>query len=269
MKIFYHQKLYSIGLKKEYLPERLSTSLFKKHGIVDDNGNGFALYKSDYLILRNYLIDKTNKTTSTASKEEFIDALVKTKVKIITYFKPENCVTHQLDIALFNKTGVLANKAGINALKDGHQNCLVFYQGKIYLHPKIRSNPESLPSHPHVPGLVGLSHTSYTRGDRAPFVGSFTHDGENWLLENTTGHYGTRATQLRKFVEFLNSMEMDLSSIKVKCWIPKDPSNPKDDEEDYHILIEDALSFLKRTNDSLSSTNEKKSKTLIPQIMMV
>ena len=131
--------------------------------------------------------------------------------------------------------------------KEGHQNCVVMVNDKygkqhIYAHPKVRS----------VPGdVVGVSHSSLSQGNKVQFAGSFVHTTDKgWVIENTTGHFGTRPANMILFLETLKKQQHDLSQLTVKLWVPKDVKHPGVEEKDYTIHYENALTFLERTQKS-------------------
>lgn len=121
--------------------------------------------------------------------------------------------------------------------------------GSIYAHPKVRPNMKE--------NLLGVNHSSLSTGKGTLFAGSLIHHPEKgWIVENTTGHYGTRATQMRQFLMRLQDKKFPIHDLRVKLWISKNPSNPSAEESDYDILEENALTFLQRTSASIRKMDD-------------
>lgn len=240
------------NLKSSYLPESFSAKLFQHFGIEDKHGNTFALYKDDYLRLCHHLAEKSQRL-ATIDKARFLEALIEIKAKLIVYLSAKQLPYFQLDIERFNKEQLIVNRAGTLAQPAEHQNCLVLYKGKFYMHPKVRSQPEAAPSHASLGlmGMIGLSHSSFGKSDDISFAGSFLHDGKGWILENTSGHYGTPAFNLVLALEELQKQGLELANLRVKTWYPRTPSTDSSDNADYIIRLEPATVFLHRTQQSL------------------
>ena len=104
-------------------------------------------------------------------------------------------------------------------------------------------------------GLIGVSHSSLASG-RVQFAGSITHtEARGWVIDNCTGHYATRAYQLRVFLEKLDELGVPLEQMTVRITVSKTgrPS-PTDTDLDYDFTYENARTFLDRVHSSLHAT---------------
>jgi hypothetical protein len=253
-RLFFTQKIHKIHLQPGYLPESFS---FRILGLKDTNNNNYALYKSDFLPFSKYLRENNLVIDELTSAEilELISSFNQQQsspqhhLKLIKYFSPDYLSRFLLDPerSSFGQESALITVSSLELMKGGHQNCTVMHKdGSIYVHPKIRGGSS--------PDQFGVNHTSLAPpdGSAIAFAGSFVHTVDNgWILENTTGHYGSRATQMRNFVAKLKEIEFDLSPLTIKLWIPKNPKNPSDKEEDYTIIKENADEFLERTSRNM------------------
>jgi hypothetical protein len=254
-KLFFTQKPQNILLKPEYLPESFSLRILR---LMDADNNYYAMYKSDFLIFSKYLREQhlvINELT-TAELVDLIDTFNQSpptfpqnQLRFIKYFSPEYLSQLVLDPAhsSFTRDGIISTVSGLSLIKNGHQNCIVMHQdGSIYVHPKIRGGSSLNHWGVNHPSLAPLN------GSPIAFAGSFVHTSETgWVLENTTGHYGTRATQMRHFVAKLKEMGCDLASLTIKLWIPNNPKNPGDKEINYTLIKENAELFLKQVSKNL------------------
>lgn len=194
-------------------------------------------------------------------------------MQVVRYFSGENLEKYALDVKATNKNKNFVTQGKIEALKKGHQNCVVMLQnGAIYFVPKVRSVAGDIKPYILVEGkdiksssdtssaLLGANHSSLSNGSMVSFAGSFVFDEKQntWTIENTTGHYGTRVTQVRAFLQKLEDKGLDISPFSVKFWVPKDPKNPGLLESDYDISIENAKEFLDRTNLTISTLGMSK-----------
>jgi hypothetical protein len=289
-RFFSQQKLHSIGLKAHYLPESLSARLLN---IRDLDGNILALYELDYKKLAFYLENEKKLTISTATLSQLLDAIEEAKVKVIKYFSPKNLLAFELDAKTtdFGHIGDVSTQGGIDLKKEGHQNCVVMIADDkygaphIYTHPKVRSIPGAIVT-TVIPeeekketkeekketkeekketstrgsekkeGLVGISHSSLSGGKVVSFAGSFIHiEKMGWVIENTTGHYGTRVSNMGLFLQTLQDKGCDISDLTIKLWIAKNPKKPGVEEKDYTIKYENAIDFLNRTQKSKDQIN--------------
>src|SRR5574338_145456 len=131
------QKLHAISLNKRYWPESFSVSFLN---MTDKVGNPLALFESDYTKFQRYLsVNKVDDFTHLSRTEKFMH-LARANVRIIRYYADTSLHQHELDIthSRFTSDGEIISCSGIPLKKNGHQNCVVFNQGKIYIHPKIR-----------------------------------------------------------------------------------------------------------------------------------
>lgn len=257
--IFSHQRLFQCGLKPGYLPESFSAKCFLFHGVVDRQGNSLAMYCSDYLKFKTFIKETYGHVDYTRlQKQQFIEAIAGSKIKVTVYFKESELSRYKIDARSFNK-GVMKDTSGNKLALDAWQNCLVMMNDNIYVHPKVRAKAGDISADlvgsadDRKYSNIGISHSSFTHGNKVEFAGSLCFDSKRgWIIENTTGHYGTRATQMRKFLERLHQKKMDISQLTVKLWIPIDPKNPGIDEKDYTILYENAQEFLIRTHAAIN-----------------
>lgn len=263
---FKSQRLHQQGLVARYLPELVSVKLIN---LKDNQGNPLTLYESDYLklcaVLKQKKISAENFTH--LDPVEKIKLLSEAKVKIIRYYS-EACLSNYELSAVnsnFSKEGNIVTVNGTMLLKKGHQNCVVLQDGHIYAHPKVRSIVGDISeevgefkldttgtTQPH--GRIGVSHSSLANMKKTQFSGSFVYNEEHgWIIENTTGHYATKAYQIRNFLAALKNKGFDISLLVVKTWIPKNPSltPPSPNEADYITTHENAKKFLDRVTSSL------------------
>ena len=266
------QRLHDLRLMPLYLPETLSIDVLK---LEDRDGNKLALYQSDYNKLSNYLKKIPNPvsidTFSKLPPKQKLEILDNAKVKIIKYFPPENLENCILDLGRsdFSSTGDIFNSAGVKLAKHSHQNCVVMSNNHIYIHPKVRSvlgsvieeisSEKDLISTPQTKGLVGISHSSLSNNQRVQFAGSFVHDDKKgWVIDNRTGHYSTRAYQLRIFLDQLAKAGVPLELITVRGCVSKTGKTaPTDTDADYDDLYENARHYLDRVNASLESSTKR------------
>ena len=253
MKFRPQQRLHNISLNKNYWPEKYSVSLLH---LNDYFGNKLSVFESDYNKLKAYIIKNRIDFDKLHGDEEKIKIITAAQLKIIAYFSQENLHKYELDVlsSSFAMEGNIVSRSGITLRKEGWQNCVVWHDNKIYIHPKVRATPADLEAGetPQM-GVIGVSHSSFSQGKDVAFAGSFLHDQTHgWILENTTGHYGSRAYQLIQFLEFLNKQGLDLTYLTVKTWVPIQPhlKPPSPQESDYDISYENAAVLLQRVHNS-------------------
>ncbi len=244
-----HQFFGSCHLKPEYLPEAVSLTLLNKFNIFDKNGNSLALYKDDYLILR----DRIRSLYKIAPMDlqdpaQLMSLISELQLKIIRYYSLKNLSLLQLDIDYFNQFDEMRTLNGIFAIKGNHQNCVVLRDGNIYMHPKVRSNPQLLEDG------YGVSHTSLG-GTQAVCPCSLRYDNHRWILENTTGHFGTRITQMRFILKVMSDKGLDLERLTLQLWVPRDYKSL--DLAGYEIFEENALYFMERMEKMTQFTPKK------------
>ncbi len=263
------QKLHDLRLMPLYLPETLSLTLIK---LEDREGNKLALYQSDYKKLREYL--KT--LSATFSMEDFhalpleskLEILENAQVKVIKYFSPSNLTQCELNVVNsdFSTSGQIVTSNGLALTKHGHQNCVVMQNDQIYIHPKVRSTlgglassvmPEDDIAFPpgNTQGLIGVSHSSLASG-RVQFAGSIMHtEKHGWVIDNRTGHYATRAYQLRIFLDKLDELGVPLEQMTVLTCVSKTGRvSPTDTDDSYDLNYENARTFLDRVHSSLNAS---------------
>ena len=250
---FFTQKIHKIHFKPEYLPESLSIRILN---LIDADNNYYALYKSDFLSFSKYL-EEQHLVINELTTVEILDLInifnllqlsPADHLGLIKYFSPYSLLRFLLDAksSSFAQDGTLITESGFPLTKKGHQNCIVMHEdGSIYVHPKIKANS--------VLKQFGVNHSSLAPLDSAiAFAGSFVHTAETgWILENTSGHYATRAVQMRHFVARLKELGFDLNPLTIKLWIPNDPKNHGDKKNDYTIIKENAEEFLERTSSNM------------------
>ena len=243
-------------LKVSYWGELSGTDL----GLRDQSGNLLTFYKADYekfiKIIKKMGLDPlqlAQETLIQIVKEHNKEALPANQIQMVTYFSPDAVKNFELAplVSDFSKEGRIVTQNGTALKKEGHQNCLVMlHDGSIYTHPKVRANMQA--------DVMGINHSSLTQGKKTIFAGSLVHDAQKgWVIENTTGHYGTRATQMRQFLVNLQQKMVPIEELTVKLWIPKDPSNPGIAESEYNIIEENASDFLKRTSSSIKKIDDE------------
>lgn len=244
---FFTQRLGKLHLEKDYLPESYS---IQKLRLRDPNGNFYALYYTQFILFANYLktknldIDQTDTTTILEAIETFSKQQPsEIPTQLILYYSTENLAQFLLDISHSSFDKDIISISGKTLKKNGIQNCVVMHQdGSIYIHPKIRGNLGK--------PLFSVSHSSLAPADGSAlaFAGSFIHTQEKgWTLENNSGHYAPRVTQIRPFLEKLNELGLDLTHLTVKFWI----LNPEGSRKKYIIMEENAQEFLDRSNANM------------------
>ncbi len=246
-RFFKAQKLQNIGLKQDYISEARSYKVFQALEL-SVGGQAVALYHSDYLTLLSSVGGEEQLTRLSAG--QVLSLINKQQLRLIRYFSPEALNSLELDILAFNEREIFKTISGVTALVEA-QNCLVMIDNKIYMHPKVRPNPKKR--------LLGVSHSSLSCGAKVQFAGSFSFDTTKrcWVLENTTGHYGTWAIQMRHFVNILAKKGMDLSALTIKLWVPNDCNKLSADEHDFHIHYENAECFAARVNHNREALESK------------
>lgn len=249
------QKLQNIPIKTTYLPELSGLRL----NLKDADGNNLTLYKSDYLKLCD-ILKTQGKLIKTMSPEDLmreITAINSTmenahqQIQVIKYFTPQTLQQYKLDNSSSFAPESAPFTAGTVLKRAGHQNCVVMDKhNHIFMHPKVRPVMAR--------NEFGVNHSSLALQKTVAFAGSFIHsEDKGWVIENTTGHYGTYVIQMRNFLEQLQKTGVkDFDKITVKLWIPL-KSEPGVDEADYDIRYENATDFLHRTSQSFSKITEQ------------
>lgn len=242
-------------LKGDYWGELFGVQL----SLRDTQGNLLTFYKSEFEKLTK-LIQDLKLDISSLSPQELIQIINShnqkasrhDEIQMIKYFSKQNLKDFELspETSDFSKPGTISTRNGTQLEKRGHQNCLVMlHNGSIYAHPKVRPNMKE--------EILGVNHSSLSSGKGTLFAGSLIHHPEKgWIVENTTGHYGTRATQMRQFLMKLQDKKFPIHDLRVKLWISKNPANPSAEESDYDILEENALTFLQRTSASIRKMDD-------------
>jgi hypothetical protein len=158
------------------------------------------------------------------------------EIELVKYLGKEYLNQCRIEVGSnFAPESIVRDFSGKPLKKNGHQNCIVLINNEIYVHPKIRAKIAD--------DVIGVNHSSLANGQMVAFAGSLVHtDKHGWVLENTSGHYGTRVTQIRNFLEKL-SAKTNLADLKVKLKLSEEEK--KDEGEDEQL--EDAAHFLKRT----------------------
>ncbi len=262
MKTLLHQQsLFKQRLHKRYYLELVALYLLN---MADRQGNPLTLYQSDYTIFITYLKNEGITQFSQLGLLEKLNHLERAKVRLIRYFTPENVKNYELDIKSTSESlsSDIFNKGGTALCKDGEQNCVVLFDGHIYIHPKIRAFPGSVHQE-LIPtltndseskkGSIGIYHSSFSRGHQVTFAGSMVFDKElGWLLENTSGHYFPAAYQIKPLLIALQKEGMDLSKFLVRLWTLKKPGTiaPDFNETYFDVHLENAADYLKRMEHS-------------------
>lgn len=247
------QKLHSQPMKVDYWSELYGLQL----GLKDASGNALTFYKSDYdNFIKIIQLKKLslNGLSQDAVLQVILDYNKQTpkgsEIQMIKYFSPDNLQQFNLSLKKsdFSTDGHIVTQNGSELRKKGHQNCLIMlHDGSIYVHPKVPANIEA--------NVMGINHSSLAKGQNVAFAGSFIHDDKDgWIIENTTGHYGTRATQMRGALLNLVKQGFSIENLTVKLWI----RNPE--SKTYETFTENAAVFLNRTSQSveaLSTSDDK------------
>ncbi len=156
----------------------------------------------------------------------------------------------------------ILSSSGAALLKEGQQNCVVLYNNHIYIHPKVRCVmgevkeevlPGLNPAESGIKGRIGINHSSLSHGRQVCFAGSIVQASSNsWIIENTSGHYITRAFQIKALLNALKERGMDLSKLMVKLWISNNPKIilPVLSESDFTVLLENAEEYMNRMSNS-------------------
>jgi len=258
---FRQQRLHSINMQLHQLPESLSKKLLN---IKDMDGNNLALYESDYNIVMCYL-KKHQLNSATLSRLEMLKIIKETEVKVVKYFSSENLKKLKLDVnkSHFNCDGNIVTVLGMPLEKDEVQNCVVMLNdtdSSIYIHPKTRSVSGDIKNAvfsnkiEERDGLIGVNHSSLSEGKRVKFAGSFIHTRKyGWMLDNTSGHYGTYCYQIPFFLKTLQEKGCDIKDLTVKLCIVNDAKQHTRAKKNYIIRYENALELLDRVNKSKES----------------
>lgn len=250
---FFTQVLGKLHLNRNYLPESFSIHQLR---LMDPHGNYYGLYFTQYILLSQFLKQKNIDIDSLTTKQLWsvlasLNEQQKThKISLQLYFCSSYLSQFLLDNKLtsFETHDALISVGGKVLEKNGVQNCVVMHQdGSIYIHPKVRGDLAT--------NISGVSHASLAPmdGSAIAFAGSFIHSEEHgWILENTSGHYGPRITQLRSFVKKLHEQGLDIKPLTVRFWIP----NTKSGEKSYTTMEENAWTFLERTSKNIMALDE-------------
>ena len=242
------QRLHSQPMKIDYWSELYGLQL----GLKDSAGNALTFYKSDYDKFIK-IIQLKKLSLKDLSQDEVLKIILDynrqtpkaNEIQLIKYFSPENLKQFNLSLKKsdFSKDGNIVTQNGSELKKEGHQNCLIMlHNGSIYVHPKVPANIKE--------NVIGINHSSLAKGQSVAFAGSFTHDDKDgWILENTTGHYGTRATQIRGALLNLVQQGFSIENLSVKLWI----HNPESKHSKYETFTENAAVFLNRTSQSVAA----------------
>lgn len=274
---FFKQQLGKIPLKIGYWPEAGALNL----GIKDKEGNTITLYRGDYINLIKKLEEekglKLEEDPKHPGRKESYNVAVKRYVEenaldfegfkdlvkelnakrgpkeydmqLIKYLSKESLSERQIQAGSnFAPDGGPTDVAGRPLEKGKHQNCVVMLGKDIYIHPKVRANIGK--------DILGVNHSSLAGRQMVSFAGSFVHDAQHgWVIENTTGHYGTRFTQMRNFLEQLES-KTNIEDLTVKFYI-LNPGAKGEKEEDYTIIYKKAADFLKQSEKSFKAMADK------------
>ena len=256
---FKQQSLFRLQLNKRYYLELTSGNFIK---LNDAEGNPLTLYESDYNKLHAYLKSNAINHFSELSTLDKLIHLEKAKVRVTRYFTDDHLQQYELNIkaSMENKLTDIISQNGMKLTKGGHQNCVVVYQNHVYMHPKIRCVTGDIshevlkePAENKQPGTIGVSHSSLCHGRQVSFAGSFVYDDKKgWTVENTSGHYITRAYQVKELLNNFDKNGLDLSKLTIKFYIPNNPTVIPTvlSDSDYHIIYENAADYLNRMQNS-------------------
>lgn len=259
--LFHQQSLFKQRLHKRYYFELVALYLLK---MTDALGNPLTLYQSDYAIFISYLKKQGISGFSQLGAQEKLNHIEKAQVRLMRYFSAENLKNYELNVksTIESLSFEIINRGGTALCKDGEQNCVVLFGGRIYIHPKIRAIPgplhhEVMPDLAKDPtiknGTIGVYHSSFSRGLQVSFAGSMVFDKNlGWILENTSGHYFPAAYQIKPLLIALQKQGMDLSKFMVRLWTLKKPGTiaPDFNESYFDVHIENAAEYIRRMEHS-------------------
>lgn len=261
--LFHQQSLFKQRLHKRYYFELVSLHLLN---MTDSQGNPLTLYQSDYSILIAYLKNKGITDFTQLGTLEKLIHIERAQVKLIRYCSPENLKNYELDVrsSIVSPSSDIFSREGTALCKDGQQNCVVLFDGHIYIHPKIRALPgpvyhEVIPDLVRDPnmknGAIGVYHSSFSRGHQVSFAGSLVFEKDfGWILDNTSGHYIPSAYQIKPLLIALQEQGMDLSKLTIRLWTIKKPGTiaPDFNESYFDVHIENAAEYMMRMEHSQS-----------------
>ncbi|HAT7071674.1 TPA: hypothetical protein JAN90_02590 [Legionella pneumophila] len=259
--LFHQQSLFKQRLHKRYYFELVALYLLK---MTDALGNPLTLYQSDYTILITYLKNQGISDFSQLGTLEKLNHIERAQVRLTRFFSSQNLKDYELDVKSTTESSLsqIINKGGTALCKDGEQNCVVLFEGHVYIHPKIRALPgrvyhEVMPDLAKDPtikkGAIGVYHSSFSQGQQVSFAGSIVFDKNlGWILENTSGHYFPSAYQIKPLLIALQEQGMDLSKLTIRLWTLKKPGTiaPDFNESYFDVLIENAAEYMKRMEHS-------------------
>jgi hypothetical protein len=211
-----------IPLRGGYCGEISSLSF----GLKDDSGNALVVYRKGYA----KLTDAVKKILSSADVgvREKLNILQAYKLSLIRYFSKENIGQYQVQ----NMDSI----DSIPGIRDGgKQNCVVVNDSLVYVIPKVYPSPI----------MIGVNHSSLCYGRSVTFAGSLVKREDRWVLNNMTGHYGTRASKLSAALAAFIRNNISIDNLDIEHWILIDSTDLYDDAS-YHIETVPAPVLLKR-----------------------
>jgi hypothetical protein len=253
---FFRQNLHAICLNPAYYPELQG---MKELHLQDRETNYYTLYHSGYRRFKDYLhqmnLDpgnlRTNEILELMNRFNQAQPSENTRLKLILLMNARN---RENFLISQQKTSFLSDAepvtvGGLKLQKGGVRNCIVMHQdGSIYIRPKIIGDLAS--------NRIGVSHSSLAplNGEPVAFAGCFVHTREKgWMLENVSGHYGTRATQMRYFVQQLSESGIDIQPLTLIFHI----RNHRSAAQKFTIIEENAQLFLARYAKSQAAIAEQ------------
>ncbi len=228
MSVFGIRMLSKLPLKPGYIGEVFSLRM----QIRDEEGDMIAVYKDGYFRLTPDLLEAVSLAPSDQRK---IEILKESGFNVVKYFNPQNKERYRV-------SNVQSIDAIPGIIPDGVQNCVVVNRGKVYVHPKVKSQPS----------ITGVNHSSLSRGQGVDFAGSLVKRGARWVLNNTTGHYGTRPSKIVVCLRAFIANRIPIEDLDLEHWILMDASRP-DDESSYQIEVVSAVELLERMNRLLTT----------------
>ncbi len=213
--------LNKLPLKTGYTGE-LSSLRMK---LRDKDGDIIAIYKDGY----HRLSDELKMALSLErSNERKIRILKDSGFNVVKYFHPINLQNYRV-------TNIQSIDQIPGIKPDETQNCVVVNGGNVYVHPKVKSAPST----------TGVNHSSLSFGRGVDFAGSLVKRNDRWVLNNTTGHYGTRPSKIIACLQAFIKNKISIENLDVEHWILIDASKP-DDNASYQIETLPAVTLLAR-----------------------
>ena len=209
-------------LKNNYIGEISSLQL----GLQDEDGNALAVYKDGY---RHLSVEIRQALSQEIGLQRKIEILKESDFNVVKYFNRENLQNYKVENiqSIDQIPGIMPT--------NGLQNCVVVNEGNVYVHPKIKSEHS----------VIGINHSSLSFGNNVDFAGSLVNRDGRWVLNNTTGHYGTRPSKISACLKAFAENNISIANLDLEHWILTDSSH-SDDDSSYQIETVPAVTLLNR-----------------------